>query len=47
MKKTAILPGGFKPPHKEHYAVAKYLAKKSGANVTVRDRDWETSFLLV
>ena len=27
MKKTAILPGGFKPPHAGHYAVAKYLAK--------------------
>ena len=36
MKKTAILPGGFKPPHAGHYAVAKYLAKKSGADVTVR-----------
>ena len=36
MAKTAILPGGFKPPHAGHYAVAKYLAKKSGADVTVR-----------
>ena len=36
MAKTALLPGGFKPPHKGHYAVAKYLAKKSGADVTVR-----------
>ena len=36
MKKTAILPGGFKPPHAGHYAVAKYLAKKSGADVIVR-----------
>ena len=36
MKKTAILPGGFKPPHAGHYAVAKHLAKKSGADVTVR-----------
>jgi hypothetical protein len=36
MKKTAILPGGFKPPHAGHYAVAKHLAKKSGADVIVR-----------
>ena len=36
MKKTAILPGGFKPPHAGHYAVATYLAKKSGADVIIR-----------
>ena len=36
MKKTAILPGGFKPPHKGHYELALDLAKQSGANVVIR-----------
>ena len=36
MKKTAILPGGFKPPHKGHYELALDLAKQSGAEVTIR-----------
>ena len=36
MKKTAILPGGFKPPHKGHYELALDLAEQSGAEVTIR-----------
>ena len=28
MKKIALLPGGFKPPHAGHYNMAKWLAKK-------------------
>ena len=36
MSKIALLPGGFKPPHAGHYAVAKYLSQKSGAEVLVR-----------
>ena len=36
MANIALLPGGFKPPHAGHYAVAKYLSQKSGAEVLVR-----------
>ena len=36
MKKTAILPGGFKPPHKGHYELALDLAKQSGAEVDLQ-----------
>jgi hypothetical protein len=36
MAKIALLPGGFKPPHAGHYAVAKFLSQKSGAEVLVR-----------
>ena len=35
MKKIALLPGGFKPPHAGHYNMAKYLAKKTNADVVV------------
>ena len=31
MKKIALLPGGFKPPHAGHYNMAKYLAKETKA----------------
>ena len=36
MANIALLPGGFKPPHAGHYAVAKYLSQKSGAEILVR-----------
>ena len=36
MANIALLPGGFKPPHAGHYAVAKYLSQKSEAEVLVR-----------
>ena len=36
MANIALLPGGFKPPHAGHYAVAKFLSQKSGAEVLVR-----------
>ena len=36
MANIALLPGGFKPPHAGHYAVAKYLSQKSRAEVLVR-----------
>jgi len=36
MANIALLPGGFKPPHAGHYAVAKYLSQKSKAEVLVR-----------
>jgi len=35
MKKIALLPGGFKPPHAGHYNMAKYLAKETNADVVV------------
>ena len=35
MKKTAILPGGFKPPHKGHYAIAKILSEEGEVLVRV------------
>ena len=35
MKKIALLPGGFKPPHAGHYNMAKWLAKNTDADVVV------------
>ena len=35
MAKTALLPGGFKPPHKGHYAIAKILSKEGEVLVRV------------
>ena len=35
MKKIALLPGGFKPPHAGHYNMAKWLAKETNADVVV------------
>ena len=35
MKKIALLPGGFKPPHAGHYNMAKYLAKETNADIVV------------
>ena len=35
MAKTALLPGGFKPPHKGHYAIAKILSKEGKVLVRV------------
>ncbi len=35
MRKIALLPGGFKPPHAGHYNMAKYLAKETNADVIV------------
>ena len=35
MKKIALLPGGFKPPHAGHYSMAKWLAKNTDADVVV------------
>ena len=35
MAKTALLPGGFKPPHKGHYAIAKILSKEGDVLVRV------------
>lgn len=35
MKKIALLPGGFKPPHAGHYGMAKYLLQNTDANKVV------------
>ena len=35
MKKIALLPGGFKPPHAGHYNAAKWLAANTDANTVV------------
>ena len=35
MKKIALLPGGFKPPHAGHYNMAKWLSINTGADKTI------------
>jgi len=35
MKKIALLPGGFKPPHAGHYNMAKWLSTNTGADKTI------------
>ena len=35
MKKIALLPGGFKPPHAGHYNMAKWLAKNTDADSVI------------
>ena len=35
MKKIALLPGGFKPPHAGHYNMAKWLATNTDADSVV------------
>ena len=35
MKRIALLPGGFKPPHAGHYNMAKWLSINTGADKTI------------